>query len=45
VTIWIARGILLTVAVVMILLGINNGGVAAVLGKAIRICTECIGLG
>ena len=29
----------------IILLGILNGGMADVLGKAIRICTECIGLG
>ena len=26
-------------------LGVLNGGMADVLGKAIRICTECIGLG
>lgn len=34
-----------SVAVLFIILGISNGGIAAVLGKAIRICTECIGLG
>lgn len=32
-------------AVALILLGIDNGGMTDVLGKAIRICTECIGLG
>ncbi|MBE6974767.1 MAG: thioredoxin [Ruminococcaceae bacterium] len=37
--------VLLAAAVAMIVLGIDNGGIAAVLGKAIRICTECIGLG
>lgn len=33
------------VAVVLIVLGINNGGMRDVLIKAINICTECIGLG
>jgi hypothetical protein len=28
-----------------IVLGIVNGGMADVLNKAIKICTECIGLG
>ena len=32
-------------AVLMIILGIFNGGMNDVLQKAIRICTECIGLG
>jgi hypothetical protein len=36
---------LYAVAVVMIVLGINNGGMRDVLIKAINICTECIGLG
>ena len=30
---------------IMIVLGINNGGMRDVLIKAINICTECIGLG
>ena len=33
------------VAIVFIVLGIFNGGMADVLSKAINICTECIGLG
>ena len=33
------------VAVVLIVWGIANGGMADVLGKAINICTQCIGLG
>ena len=33
------------VAIVFIVLGIFNGGIADVLAKAINICTECIGLG
>ena len=32
-------------AVVFIVLGVTNGGMADVLNKAIKICTECIGLG
>ncbi len=36
---------LLAVAATFIVLGIFNGGMADVLGKAIKICTECIGLG
>ena len=33
------------VAIVLIVWGIINGGMADVLGKAINICTQCIGLG
>lgn len=44
-SVWIARGAVFTLAVVFIVLGVINGGMADVLGKAIRICTECIGLG
>lgn len=43
--IWRVRGILAAVVVVLVVLGVLNGGMADVLGKAIRICTECIGLG
>ena len=32
-------------AVALIILGVSNGTMADVLGKAIKICTECIGLG
>ena len=42
---WGVRGLILAVGVLFIVLGIFNGGMADVLGKAIRICTECIGLG
>lgn len=44
-TLWIVRGVVLLVALVFIVLGIINGGMEDVLQKAIRICTECIGLG
>jgi hypothetical protein len=43
--VWGVRGAILVVGVVFIVLGVLNGGMADVLGKAIRICTECIGLG
>lgn len=39
------RCILITAAAVLIVLGIFNDGIGDVYGKAIRICTECIGLG
>ncbi len=39
------RVIVIAVAVIFIILGIFNGGMADVLSKAINICTECIGLG
>ena len=39
------RLVLLAVAVLFIFLGIRNGSMNAVINKAIRICTECVGLG
>ncbi len=42
---WAVRGSILTLAVVFIVLGIGNGGMRDVFAKAVRICTECIGLG
>ncbi len=44
-TVWTVRGSILTLAVVFIVLGVLNGGMRDVFGKAVRICTECIGLG
>ena len=41
----VVRLVILAVALVFIVLGILNGGMADVLSKAINICTECIGLG
>lgn len=41
----VLRCVILIAAVVLIVLGVLNGGIDDVLGKAIRICTECIGLG
>ena len=42
---WIVRAVVLVIAIVFIVLGVINGGMEDVLQKAIRICTECIGLG
>lgn len=39
------RFVLLAIAVIFILMGIRNGSMTAVVNKAIRICTECVGLG
>ncbi len=39
------RLLLLALAVVFIVAGIFNGSMNAVINKAIRICTECVGLG
>ena len=44
-TILIARIAIICVGVLFIILGIFNGGMADVLAKAVKICTECIGLG
>ena len=41
----ILRLVLLTLAVVFIIAGVLNGSMTAVINKAIRICTECVGLG
>lgn len=42
---WFIRGAVMAVAIGLIILGIHNNGYADVLGKAIRICQECIGIG
>ena len=39
------RAALLVLAVVMIVAGVFNGSARDVFGKAVKICTECIGLG
>lgn len=39
------RRVLMAAAVLFIILGIVNGGMKDVLVKAIKICTECVGLG
>ena len=42
---FVFRAVVLLAAAVLIVLGILNGGIDDVLGKAALICTECIGLG
>ena len=42
---WIVRGVLCISAVVLIILGINWGGMSLVFEKARSICQQCIGLG
>ena len=44
-TILILRAVLLAAAVCLIAAGVSNGGAQDVFVKAVRICTECIGLG
>lgn len=41
----IFRVVILLLAVIFIILGVNNGSANDVFGKAVNICTECIGLG
>ena len=41
----IVRALVFAAAVLLLLAGIRNGGARDVLGKAARICTECVGLG
>lgn len=41
----IVRTAVITLSVLLIVLGIINGGMGDVLAKAVKICTECIGLG
>jgi hypothetical protein len=43
--IWAVRLAVLALGVALVVLGVCNGGMRDVLGKAIKICTECIGLG
>lgn len=42
---FIITGALIVTAIVFIILGVSNGGMADVVTKAINICTECIGMG
>ena len=39
------RAALGVLGLILIVVGINGGGMADVLEKAINICTQCIGLG
>lgn len=37
--------VLVAAAIVLIVFGVINGGARDVLAKAVKICSECIGLG
>lgn len=41
----VIRVVLCAVAVLLIVFGILNGGARDVLAKAVKICSECIGIG
>ena len=41
----VSQGILLVAGVAMVCFGVMRGEAATVLGKAIRLCLECIGIG
>ena len=42
---WLLQGVVLALAVALIVAGVRNGSAADVFGKAVKICTECVGLG
>lgn len=42
---YVVRGVMLAVGVTFVVVGVLNGSASEVLAKAIKICTECIGLG
>jgi hypothetical protein len=41
----VIRAVLCIAAVLLIVFGILNGGARDVLAKAVKICSECIGIG
>ena len=41
----VSQVVLLVVGVAMVCFGVMRGEAATVLGKAIRLCLECIGIG
>ena len=41
----VVRGVVGALAITLIIVGICNGGMTDVFNKAVRICTQCIGLG
>lgn len=43
--VWLYRAAIFSVAIVLLIIGVLNGGMREVLLKAINICTQCIGLG
>ena len=43
--VWLARTVIFALALVLIVVGVFNGGMKEMFLKAINICTQCIGLG
>ena len=43
--VWYVRGCVFAVALLLLIIGVANGGMHEVFLKAINICTQCIGLG
>ena len=41
----VIRAVILVIALVLVVVGLINGGYIDVKNKAIRICYECIGIG
>lgn len=41
----IIRAGLIAVGIILVVIGIHNGGYTDIMNKAIRICYECIGIG
>ena len=41
----IIRAGFISVGIILVVIGIHNGGYADIMNKAIRICYECIGIG
>lgn len=41
----VIRAVILVIALVLVVVGLINGGYFDVMNKAIRICYECIGIG
>lgn len=43
--VWLARIVIFALAIVLLFIGVQNGGMKEMFLKAINICTQCIGLG
>ncbi len=43
--VWLARAVIFVLAIVLLIVGVCNGGMKEMFLKAINICTQCIGLG
>jgi hypothetical protein len=43
--VWLARTVIFALAILLLFVGVQNGGMKEMFLKAINICTQCIGLG